>query len=640
MDITSIIDKGLEFKNIAEYDNALECFNKAIAINPNNYVPYKNKGDILFKQGNDQAAIDEFDKAISVNPEKDHMTYYLKGTVYFKQERYNEAIQCYNETLSINPKYLNAIMNKGLALFKLDDYSQAIVSYDEALKINPKHIYSLNGKGIALCKLGQYNEAISIYNKVLEIDANNEEAIKNKNIATNVAGFTVMPENPISIGKKAIVIGINEYQSLPAEKNLQGAQNDANEIYNILRKNGYTIEDSDFLVGNRATHRAISKSINNAFRKRSSYGTILFYYSGLGLVDDNKDAYIAPYDIDPLDPFVNGISVDELNRIMDNSKNNSKFVTIFDCCYVDNAIEDAKGVTELVYKSPIGPRSNGNVFEVANKGVTKGVSEGLVILNDSFKKIANPDINKPVSASKIIIASSQADSAHEKIFDHNDNSHHHGIFSYYLIEGLLGKASPTEEGDITPDKIFKYIEAKMKNDGTQLIAYGAQVQQDVIRIALASYGEKDTQIKEIFEKANDSISTNDFASLIYAAKLLWVLEDVRFNPYLNDSQKYEYGAIRKKLESSLSEYGNDLYNWFIDNQTQYAAILFTKQFKESRKNIYSELTTLCENLTYEIVANISQQDKRCLMAVFRFMKSPKNEDEKLEELEREVKRLV
>jgi hypothetical protein len=423
------------------------------------------------------------------------------------------------------------------------------------------------------------------------------------------------PDISTSVGKKAIVIGINKYESLPDGKNLQGAENDANEIHNILKKNGFEITENDFLLGEKATYRAISKSINNTFRKRINYGTILFYFSGHGFADENKDVYIAPYDVDPDDPYVCGISIDELNRVMDNSTNNSKFVTILDCCYAGKALE-----------------------------ATKGLSEGLITLDDSFKKIGssvNVDKNKPVHSSKIILASSQADqSAHEKIFEHEGASHHHGIFSYYLIEGLLGKANPSAEGDITPDKIYKYVKEQMKSDGSQIIRYGAQVQQDGISIALASYGEKDKEIKEIFEQANDSMYTNEFPLLIYAAKELWLLEDAKLKPYLNVSQKYEYDTIRKKLNNSFHQYGNDLYNWFIENETQYARLLFTKIFKESRKNIYSELRTLCENLTYEVVAKITDQEKRCLMAVFHFINSSKSEDEKLEELEREIKRLA
>ena len=157
-------------------------------------------------------------------------------------------------------------------------------------------------------------------------------------------------------------------------------------------------------------------------------------------------------------------------------------------------------------------------------------NEEILTLDDSFKKIGvsafNIDNSKPVPTSKIILASSQADqSAHEKIFEHEGSSHHHGIFSYYLIEGLLGKANPSAEGDITPDKLYHFIKDQMKNEENQKITYGSPVQQAGFSIALASYGEKDKEIKEIFEQVNDSMSTNDFPLLIYAAKQLWLLED-------------------------------------------------------------------------------------------------------------------
>ena len=316
---------------------------------------------------------------------------------------------------------------------------------------------------------------------------------------------------------------------------------------------------------------------------------------------------------------------------MDNSKNNSKFVTILDCCYAGKAIE-----------------------------VTKGTSQGVVTLDDSFRKIgsstSNIDKSIPVRRSKIILASSQADQsaherifehdpAHERIFEHDRDSHYHGIFSYYLIEGLLGKANISKEGDIihgdiTPDKIYNYIKDKMKNHENQRIRYGAQIPQDGISIALTTYGEKDKEIKDIFEAVNESIITATFPLLILAAKELWRLEDAKLNPHLNTSQRYEYVTIKKKLTYTLSQYGNKLSNWFVKNETERPCLYFTKIFKEKRKNIYSELRALCDNLSYEIVAKITDQEKRCLVAVFHFEESLNDEEKKREDLKRELERIV
>jgi hypothetical protein len=304
---------------------------------------------------------------------------------------------------------------------------------------------------------------------------------------------------------------------------------------------------------------------------------------------------------------------------MDNSKNNSKFVTILDCCYAGKAIEG-----------------------------TKGISDGAITLGDSFEKIgdstSNTYKNKSIRVSKIILASSQADqSAREEYCKHDDDQQHfHGIFSYHLIEGLRGKANPIG-GDITPDNIYKYIKEQMKNYSSQIIRYGAQIQQDKSSIILASYGEKDKEIKDILEHANIfsiSVTDIDLGLLIFASKELWRLEDPKLCPHLNDSQKHEYNTIKMGLNKGLTQNGTDLCNWFDKNAYQRPRYIFAKVFSESRKNIYSELRNLSEGLSYEVVAKMTDLEKRCLMAVFRFMKSPKDEDDKLEELEKELKRQV
>jgi hypothetical protein len=97
---------------------------------------------------------------------------------------------------------------------------------------------------------------------------------------------------------------------------------------------------------------------------------------------------------------------------------------------------------------------------------------------------------------------------------------------------------------------------------------------------------------------------------------------------------------QKKLTYTLSQYGNELSNWFVENETQKPCLYFTKTFKEKRKNIYSELRALCDNLSYEIVAKITDQEKRCLMAVFHFKESLNDEEKKLEDLKRELERIV
>ena len=93
--------------------------------------------------------------------------------------------------------------------------------------------------------------------------------------------------------------------------------------------------------------------------------------------------YIAPYDIDPEDPYVCGIRTDELNRVMDNSVNNSKFVVLLDCCYSGKALKGSRS----------GMQSNIDSLQSAE------------IFGRNCKKFA--DNLNPAKMRKILLASSQ-----------------------------------------------------------------------------------------------------------------------------------------------------------------------------------------------------------------------------------------
>jgi uncharacterized caspase-like protein len=60
---------------------------------------------------------------------------------------------------------------------------------------------------------------------------------------------------------------------------------------------------------------------------------VILYFSGQGIVDENKEGYLAPYDMDPEDPFLYGINMKELRNVISKSKNKASVVMILDCCY-------------------------------------------------------------------------------------------------------------------------------------------------------------------------------------------------------------------------------------------------------------------------------------------------------------------
>ncbi|HID19571.1 MAG TPA: tetratricopeptide repeat protein, partial [Methanophagales archaeon] len=84
-------EKGIVFAMSGEYEKAIECFNKAIELDPNYARAYYNRGNAY---------------------------YYLK--------QYERAIEDYNKTLELDPNYAYAYNNRGNAYSDLMQYERAI----------------------------------------------------------------------------------------------------------------------------------------------------------------------------------------------------------------------------------------------------------------------------------------------------------------------------------------------------------------------------------------------------------------------------------------------------------------------------------------------------------------------------------
>ena len=155
------------------------------------------EGEALDKSGKHQEALECYDRAIKINPE-DANIWVHKGLALYNVGKFDEAIKCYDRAIAIKPDYLHAKANKevalnskkeasvlewnnkGLALYNQKKYDEAIMSYDRAIAINPNDTYALKNKGNALIELGKYEEAIEYFDRVLKIDPDDAQAKSRK----------------------------------------------------------------------------------------------------------------------------------------------------------------------------------------------------------------------------------------------------------------------------------------------------------------------------------------------------------------------------------------------------------------------------------------------------------------------------
>jgi len=164
--------KGLAFFNLSRYSEALQCFDKAIQLEPNNAVYWYNKGGTLDNLSRDNEALQCYDKATQLEP-NNAMYWANKGGTLDNLSRDNEALQCYDKAIQLEPNNAMYWFAKGLVLSSLKRYNEALQCYDKATQLESNNAGYWGSKGGALARLERYNEALQCYDKATQLEPNN-----------------------------------------------------------------------------------------------------------------------------------------------------------------------------------------------------------------------------------------------------------------------------------------------------------------------------------------------------------------------------------------------------------------------------------------------------------------------------------
>jgi tetratricopeptide (TPR) repeat protein len=152
------------------FGNMYESYlDSLIEQNHKNPAFYIFKASKLRECGRYADAVDCFSKALELDP-KDSVSHNNKGSLLQDLYKPKEALECFNRALEINPKYPKAHTGKGTALKNLGKYKESIISHDMAIKYEKNNHASLNGKGLSLQALKQHEEALLCIKKAIEIN--------------------------------------------------------------------------------------------------------------------------------------------------------------------------------------------------------------------------------------------------------------------------------------------------------------------------------------------------------------------------------------------------------------------------------------------------------------------------------------
>jgi tetratricopeptide (TPR) repeat protein len=123
-------------------------------LDENDPLYWIQKGELIWASSEGRinealTALNFFDKAIEIDP-LNYLAWANKGLVLKTLDRMDDALLCYNRALTINPEYITVWYNKGVLLGSIGNFTEAIKSFDKVLELNPEHEFAKRDKGILL----------------------------------------------------------------------------------------------------------------------------------------------------------------------------------------------------------------------------------------------------------------------------------------------------------------------------------------------------------------------------------------------------------------------------------------------------------------------------------------------------------
>ena len=131
------VEKGRSLRTLRQHKEAIVCYDKALAIDPNLNEAWTSKGFALHDLNQYEGAIKCFDKALEIYP-KGWRAYHWKGKSLASLGRHREAMVCYNAALAGDSTYNWCWFDKALLEDSLKQIPEAIKSYRNFLKYASK----------------------------------------------------------------------------------------------------------------------------------------------------------------------------------------------------------------------------------------------------------------------------------------------------------------------------------------------------------------------------------------------------------------------------------------------------------------------------------------------------------------------
>jgi len=229
--------------------------------------------------------------------------------------------------------------------------------------------------------------------------------------------------------KWAVVVGVSEYKN-PGIPSLKYADRDAEALANFLRRpegGGYDDDHMRVLLNKEATLQNVRDALINFLNQAIDMDLVMIYFAGHGAPEPARpqNIYLLTYDSDPASLGTSAFPMWDIQTVLARYISAKRVIVFSDACH------------------------SGNIS-------VNFATRGLGTTEQNLVNQYLTDLSKSKEGVVVFTASASGEVSQE--FPEMA----HGVFTYYLLEGLEGKADYDNDYTVTINELMQYVEEQVK----------------------------------------------------------------------------------------------------------------------------------------------------------------------------------
>ena len=184
---------GQSAQDQGRFEDAIRIYNRVIALSANQprtaAIANLRIGNAYMAQGKFGNAQVAYERAVALNP-ADAESYNNLGEALGELKQYPRAIENFTRAISLDPKLLKAKYNQAVSYDRMGNFRYSEFVFRSLIKSSPNYSLAYDGLAVTLSKAGRAKEAIPFHEKAIALDPREPSYYFNYDISYLMMGNT------------------------------------------------------------------------------------------------------------------------------------------------------------------------------------------------------------------------------------------------------------------------------------------------------------------------------------------------------------------------------------------------------------------------------------------------------------------